>query len=50
LTVASGDVDGVVNAIIRFADDVSFRKKCIEQVQTMARNYQWEALLKNVKV
>ena len=50
ITVPPDDIDGIVRAIIKMADDTSFRMKSKEQVQTIANDYGWDALIVNLKL
>ncbi len=45
ITIASGDVDGLAQAIITMADDTAFRNRCRENVRAIAEAYAWDALV-----
>jgi glycosyltransferase involved in cell wall biosynthesis len=44
LTADSGDVDAVVSAVIKMADDRVFRGRCREQAKAVAGEYAWDTL------
>lgn len=44
LTVPSVDVDSVVEAIIKMADDTKFRNLCRNQIKMIAEEYKWSRL------
>ena len=44
LTADSGDVDAVVSAVIKMADDRVFRGRCREQARAVAGEYVWDIL------
>ncbi len=50
ITVPSNDGDSVVRAIIKMADDISFRMRSKEQVRTIADSYEWGSLTANLKL
>jgi glycosyltransferase involved in cell wall biosynthesis len=42
MTVACGDEDGLVQAILKMADDPEFRKNCRRKVETIALQFTWD--------
>ena len=50
ITVLPNDKDSVVQAIIKMADDTSFRMRSKEQVRAIADEYEWGALTANLKL
>ena len=50
ITVAPGDVDGVVMAITKMADDGLFRMRSSERVQAVAEEYQWDVLAEKLQI
>lgn len=50
VTVAPGDIDGTVAAIIKLADDRSLLKSCTKQVKVVAKDYTWDNLVKRLRV
>ncbi len=45
LTVPCGDVDRVVQAILRMADDREFRERCRRETLRIAAEYSWDSLV-----
>ena len=45
ITVPTGDVAAVVTAILRMADDPSFRERCKRQVIKVATGFEWNRLI-----
>lgn len=50
ITVKPGDVDAVVDAIVKMADDKTFREKCGKQASIAAGSYTWSALVKRLPI
>jgi len=48
ITVHSGDVDGVVNAILKMAEDKELRAACRRHALPVAEAYQWDSLAENL--
>ncbi|MFA5074247.1 MAG: hypothetical protein WC539_10180 [Nitrospirota bacterium] len=48
ITILPGDVDALVAAILRMADDRAFREACRERVKDAAHEYTWSALTKKL--
>jgi len=44
ITVGDGDVKGIVNAIIRLADDKDFYNQCLKNIDEIAKKYTWEKI------
>jgi glycosyltransferase involved in cell wall biosynthesis len=45
ITVPCGDVDAVAGAIVKMADDASFRAHCREQSRALAQEYSWDRIV-----
>jgi len=41
ITAADGDVQGIVNAIIKLADDKKFYNQCVKNIEEIAKDYRW---------
>ena len=50
ITVTAGDVDAVVAAIMRMADDRAFREKCRKQATVVAADYGWKRLTERLQI
>ncbi len=50
ITVPPNDRDGIVQAIIKMADDAVFRMRIKEQVRTIAADFEWDAIAANLKL
>ena len=50
ITVVPEDVNDVVAAIVRMADDGSFREHCRKQIPPVAKEYAWSALTDRLSV
>ncbi|MEA2016435.1 MAG: glycosyltransferase [Actinomycetota bacterium] len=48
ITTADGDVQGVVNAIIKLADDKNFYNQCVENIGKIAGGYSWEKVCRPI--
>ncbi|MBM3707516.1 MAG: glycosyltransferase [Actinobacteria bacterium] len=46
ITVGAGDVNGIIEAILKLADDRQFYSKCKLNLEKVAKNYTWEEVCK----
>ena len=44
MTAEDGDVRGIVNAVIKLADDKQFYSKCVKNIEQAAEDYTWEKI------
>jgi len=42
IVTRDGDVKGIVNAIIKLADDKDFYNQCVKNIEKIAKDYTWE--------
>ena len=48
ITTGDGDIQGIVNAIIKLADDKKFYNKCVENIKEIAKDYTWEKVCRPI--
>ncbi len=48
ITAGDGDVQGIVNAVIKLADDKQFYNRCVENIEKLAEGYNWEKICRPI--
>jgi GT2 family glycosyltransferase len=48
MTAGDGDVRGIVNAVIKLADDKKFYRQCVENIERIAEDYTWEKVCRPI--